>query len=731
MQVKRAVCPHDCWDTCGMLAQVEGGRVLKVVGDPDHPITRGFLCVKVNAYHERVHHPDRVLYPHVRRAPKGRGGRDAFQRVSWDEAIGRIADRWKTLIAAHGPEVILPYSYAGTIGTLHYHSLDRRFFHYMGASRLARTICSSAGAEAMKLTLGARIGYDPEDMVEAKLIIVWGLNVLSSNVHQWPILEDARRRGARLVVIDPYRHATARRADLHLSPRPGTDAALALGLMHVLIFENLYDKEFVARSTHGFAELKERVAEYPPERAAEITGVRAADIAGLAREYARSRPAAIRVGYGVQRHTNGGAIVRAIACLPALAGHFGVPGGGFLLSNGQAPGLASLEGEELIRGNPRTINMVRIGEALESADPPIYSLYVYNSNPATVAPDQNRVIRGLLRSDLYTVVHEQHFTETCDYADVVLPATTNLEHLDLHTSYWHLYVQLNEPAIAPLGESKPNTEVFRMLARAMGYSEPKLLAGDEELIAEALASGHPHLEGITLAALRRNGGRMRLNVGVPSLHRRHVPFADGRFPTPSGKVEFYSERLAARGLDPLPGYEPPAESPDGSPDLHRVYPLQLVTPAAHHFLNSSFGNLASLRKKEKRPTIYLHPADAAARGIQTGDRVRVFNQRGSVVLFADVGDWSRPGVAVSPSIWWNARMDEIAGAENGGRGINALTSAALSDYGEGASFHTNLVQVELVPAAALPPTPPTEGATTCLNSRPGAGESSAAFPPRI
>lgn len=703
MQVKRAVCPHDCWDTCGMLAHVEGGRVLKVVGDPDHPTTRGFLCVKVNAYHERVHHPDRVLYPCLRRAPKGQGGRDAFARVSWDEAIGHIADRWQSLIAAHGPEAILPYSYAGTMGALHYHSLDRRFFHYMGASRLGRTICSSAGGEAMMLTLGARTGYDPEDMVDARLIIVWGLNVLSSNVHQWPIIEEARKRGARLVVIDPYRHETARRADWHLSPRPGTDGALALGLMHVLIAEDLYDKDYVARHTTGFPQLKERVAEYPPARVAEITGIPAEDIVRLAREYAGSRPAAIRVGYGLQRHTNGGATVRAIACLPALCGHWGVPGGGFLLSNGQAPGLADLAGQELIRGNPRSINMIRLGEALLEAEPPVYSLYVYNCNPANVAPDQNRVIQGLLRENLFTVVHEQHFTETCDYADVVLPATTNLEHLDLHTSYWHLYVQLNEPAISPLGESKPNTEVFRLLARAMGYTEPKLFTSDEDLIREAIGSGHPHLEDITLEALRANGGRMRLRTAGS----RHVPFGDGRFPTPSGKVEFYSERLAARGLDPLPGYAPPAESPDGSPELYRRYPLQLVSPAAHHFLNSSFGNVTSLQKKERRPTIYLHPDDAAARRIQTGERVRVFNDRGSVVLFAEVGDWSRPGVAVSPSIWWNERMPSAgtaaagtvtagdgAGSATGGRGINALTSAAVADYGGGASFHSNLVQVE-------------------------------------
>lgn len=690
MEVRRAVCPHDCWDTCGMLVHVEGGRAVKVVGDPHHPTTRGFLCVKVNAYHERVHHPNRVLYPYVRRLPKGRGGRDAFTRVSWDEAIGLIADRWKTLIAAHGPESILPYSYAGTMGALNYNSLDRRFFHYMGASRLARTICSAAGSEAIRVTLGERVGYDPEDMVDAKLIVVWGLNVLTSNVHQWPILEEARRRGAKLVVIDPYRHETARRADWHLSPRPGTDGALALGLMQVLIAENLYDKACVESHTTGFPQLRERVAEYPPERVAAITGIPADDIRRLAREYAAARPAALRVGYGLQRHTNGGATVRAIACLPALCGHWGVPGGGFLLSNGQAAGLKSLEGTELVRGNPRTINMIRLGEALLEADPPIYSLYVYNSNPANVAPDQNRVIQGLLRGDLFTVVHEQHFTETCDYADVVLPATTNLEQLDLHTSYWHLYVQLNEPAIPPQGESKPNTEVFRLLARAMGYTEPKLFTSDEDLIREALDSGHPHLEGITLEALRANGGIMRLRT--PG--QKYVPFADGRFPTPSGKVEFYSQQLAAAGLDPLPGYVPPAESPDGSPELYRRYPLHLITPAAHHFLNSSFGNVPSLQKKEGRPTIYLHPDDAAARGIRTGDRVRVFNGRGSVALFAAVGDWSRPGVAISPSIWWNEQMTRLSGPENAGRGINALTSAAVADYGGGASFHTNLVQVE-------------------------------------
>ena len=675
----RAVCPHDCWDTCSLVVHRRGGRVHKVAGDPQHPVTGGFVCVKVNHYPERIYSPDRVLYPQLRVGPKGSG---SFREASWEEALATIATRWREIIARHGPEAILPYSYAGTMGLLNGGSLDRRFFNYLGASRLRRTICSSAGGEALRLTLGARLGADPEGMRASRLIIAWGINILTTNVHQWPIILEARKRGATLVVIDPYRHQTARRADWHLSPRPGTDAALALGLMHVLIDEDLYDKAYVERFTLGFDALAGRVAQYPPRRVEEITGVSEGDIRRLARLYATARPSVIRLGYGIQRHTNGGQTVRTIAALPALVGSWGEAGGGLLLSNSDAFPLdqAALERPDLTRGNPREINMIQLGRALLEADPPVQSLYVYNSNPAAVAPEQGLVLRGLAREDLFTVVHEQLMTDTAAYADVVLPATTQFEHLDLHASYWHLYLQLNRPAIAPLGEAKPNTEVFRLLARAMGFDEPALQDSDEELIRQALSVDHPHLAGITLERLRREHS-IRLN-----LERPFVPFRQG-FPTPSGKVELYSPRLAERGLDPLPGYQPPAESREADPGLFGRYPLHFLTPSAHHFLNSSFANLPALLLKEGQPTLFINPLDAAERGIASGDRVRVYNDRGECLLMARIGDQVQPGVVLSPSLWWSR-------SSPGERNVNATTSAREADYGGGAVFHTNLVEVE-------------------------------------
>lgn len=668
-----------------MLVHVKDGRAVRVMGDPDNPVTRGYLCIKTNHYVERVYSPDRVLYPLKRTGPKGSG---QFERISWDEALRTIADRFRATIAEHGAEAILPYSYAGTIGTLHYGSMDRRFFHRLGASQLQRTICSAAGSAATTSVLGVRQGPDPEDMVEARLIVVWGVNVISSNTHQWPIIQEARRRGATLVVIDPYRYKGAREADWHLSPRPGTDAAFVLGVMHTLIREGWIDRDYIDRYTTGYEHLALRAAEWPPERAAAVTGIPEEEIIRFARLWWESRPAVLRVGYGLQRHTNGGSSVRAICMLPALTGHWRDRGGGFLLSNSGSYGFnsAALERPDLMpTPRPRTINMIELGKALtEVSDPPVKALFVYNSNPANVAPNQSRVLAGLSREDLFTVVHEQLFTDTCRYADIILPATTQLEHTDLMNSYWHLYVQLNEPAIAPLGEAVPNTELFRRLAKAMGFTEPCFADSDEELIRQALSGGSPYLEGITLERLQQEK--------IIKVNRPAAPFAEGGFRTPSGKAEFYSEALAAAGLDPVVDYVPPAESIDGSPELAARYPIALITPAAHHFLNTTFANLPSMMKREGAPTVYLNPADAAVRGIRSGDWVRLFNDRGSVRLQAQVGDWSKPGVAISPSIWWSRFMPD-------GAGINVLTTDKVADMGGGASFHTNLVQVE-------PATPP-------------------------
>lgn len=672
-----------------MLVHVKDGRAVRVEGDPDNPVTRGYLCVKTNHYEERVYSPDRVLYPMRRTGPKGSG---QFERVSWDEALTEIASRLRAVAAQYGPEAILPYSYAGTIGELHYGSMDRRFFHKLGASQLARTICATAGGEGILSVTGVKHGPDPEDLVDAKLIVVWGVNVISSNSHQWPIIQEARRRGAQLVVIDPYRYKGARLADWHISPRPGTDTAFVLGVMHELITQDWLDHDYIERYTTGFDRLAEKVETWSPERAAAVTGISADEIRRFARLWHESRPAVLRVGYGLQRHTNGGSTIRAICMLPALTGHWRDRGGGFLLSNSGSYGFdaPALERPDLMPSpEPRTINMIELGKVLTAVnDPPVKALVVYNSNPAVVAPNQSKVLEGLSREDLFTVVSEQLFTDTCRWADYVLPATTQLEHLDLMYSYWHLYVQLNEPAIAPLGEAVPNTELFRRLAKAMGFTDPCFSDSDEELVRQALGSGSPYLAGITLERLKQ--------AHMIKVQRAPAPFAEGGFKTASGKVEFYSEALARAGHDPVVDYVPPAESVDGSPELAQNYPLNLVSPAAHHFLNSTFANMARMMKNEGAPTVYLNPVDAEARGLATGDWARVVNDRGAVRLRVQVGDWSRPGVVISPSLWWSRFMPD-------GVGLNVLTTDAVADYGGGASFHTNLVQVE---RAAAPETQP-------------------------
>jgi len=671
-----------------MLVTVQDGRAVKIEGDPRHPITRGFLCGKVGQHYlDLVYSPRRVLTPRRRIGPKGEG---RFAEITWDEAIAEIADRYQAIIAAYGPEAILPYSYSGTLGVINEGAMDRRFFNRLGASRLERTICSEAGKMGYQYTIGSLIGTDPAAFARARLILVWGTNPATSHVHLMPFIKEARRNGARLIVIDPRRTRTARLADRYIPVRPGTDAALALGMMHIIINEGLYDADYVARYTVGFDQLCERVQEYPPEEVEPVTGVPAEDIRHLAREYARTRPAVIRINYGLQRHTNGGMMVRTIACLPALVGAWRDAGGGLLLSTSGAFPLntAALRREDLWpNGPPRLVNMNQLGQALLTLDgPPIKALYVYDSNPAASAPDSAQVIRGLLREDLFTVVHDPFFTDTTDYADIVLPATTQLEHMDLHKSYGHYCLQLNLPAIAPVGQSLSNVEVFRRLAHAMGFTEPCFDDSVEDMIRQALDVNHPYLEGITLERLRRDGWA-RLN-----LPEDWAPFAEGGFATPSGKVEFYSQPMAADGHDPLPRHDPVAESPEGDPALAAQYPLQLLTPSAHFFLNSSFAHVDGLMKKQAEPFIELSPEDAAARSIAEGDWVRVWNDRGECLLRAHVGNAVQPGVAAAESIWWSKLSP-------GGKGINQLTSQRLTDMGRGATFYTCLVEVEKVSAA--------------------------------
>jgi anaerobic selenocysteine-containing dehydrogenase len=687
----RAVCPHDCPDTCGLVVTVRDGRAVELRGDRDHPFTRGFLCQKVSRYLERVYHPDRLQHPLRRVGPKGSG---RFERVAWDEALDAIAERFRAIAGSpDGPQAILPYSYAGTMGKLHGESLDRRFFHRLGASLLDRTICASAGSAGCQATLGTRAALDPETVVHSRYIINWGSNTSVTNMHLWALMFQARKAGARIVSIDPYRCKTAARSDWWLPIRPGTDAALALGLMHVLWRDGLQDDDYLERYCLGTAELRQRVlTEYPPEKVAAITGIPAADVEKLAHEYGTVKPALIRLNYGMQRHGGGGMAVRTICCLPAVIGAWRHAGGGALLSTSQMYPFnnKALQRPDLIPPGTRTVNMTQLAEALngELPGPPVRGLYVYNSNPAAVCPDQNRVLAGLRREDLFTVVHEQFQTDTADYADYVLPATTQLEHFDLHGSYGHLYVQTNEPAIAPLAEAKSNNDVFRLLARRMGF-EPELFeVSDEQLAAEALAAplsptGFPPrraFEGIGLERLRREGP-VRLN-----LPREYAPFAQGGFGTPSGKCEFYSATLAAQGLDPMPTYTPPHEDPQTRPDLAARYPLQMVSPPAPAFLNSTFVNVESLRQQAGEPTVELHPEDAAARGIADRQWVRVFNDRGGFRARALVGATVKRGVVVTLGVWWNKYAGD-------GVNCNTTTSSKLTDLGGGATFFDNLVEV--------------------------------------
>ena len=721
-KVVHTVCSHDCPDSCGVLVTVDGtGRAVKVQGDPGHPVTQGFLCGKVAKYLDRVYAPERVLYPLKRKSGVAKGplkrGEEhkAFERVSWDEALDSIAERLRAVAEEFGPESILPYSYAGTIGQLGYGSMDRRFFHRLGASQLDRTICSEAGGEAWKLVYGKKLGTPPEDYALAKLVVAWGANIHGNNVHLWPMIEQARRAGGRLIVIDPYRTRTAALADWHIAIRPGTDGALALGMMRVILNEGL----------------AERVKEYTPARVAEWTGMTAAEIEGLAREYATTWPTALRVNYGLQRTEYGGEAMRTIAMLPALTGawkHRG-GGGGLSLSGAFEWDEDALRRPDLAMASPlkrlaRTVNMCELGEALEERGsgvsglgsgrvegtvtegpgttgpraldcPPVKALFVYNSNPGAVAPDQNAVRRGLARTDLFTVVHEQFFNDTTDYADYVLPATTFLEHTDIQGAYGHYYVGLSEQAIEPPGEARSNVWLFGQLGQRMGFEEACFRDTPEEMVKQALGIGtdghsqNPGMEHITLEDLKERGH-------IPLAFHRNalighsgsepfLPYAGEKLATPSGKIEFDSEVLKARGSDGLPRFKPPTESRWGE-DAKR-YPLEFLSRKADNYMNSTFANLDGHRKMEAQTNqrLEMHPADAAARGIGEGDAVRIWNDRGEMRLTAMLNAHLPAGVVAGKLDWGKMNAD--------GANVNALTSQRLTDIGAGATFYSTLVEV--------------------------------------
>jgi anaerobic selenocysteine-containing dehydrogenase len=669
-----------------MLVTVEDGRAVRVAGDPDHPFTNGFLCAKVNRYIERTYHRDRLLYPMRRVGAKGAG---RFERISWDAALNEVAERLSAIARSpDGPQAILPYSYAGTMGMLQGSSIDRRFFHSLGASKLDRTICSMAGTVGMRMTVGANIGADVEGTPQSDLVLLWGTNTLTSNPHMWPFVLRARENGARVIAIDPIRTRTAAQCDEWIPIRPGTDAALALGMMHVIFERRLENREFLERHTLGEEQLRARAREYPPDRVAKITGLSDETVVRLGTVYGHSRAAFIRVNYGLQRHAGGGMAVRTIACLPAVTGHWRKAGGGVNLSTSAnfTFDKATLERPDL---SPpvRTINMIRLGDALTTPDagvggPPVRAMVCYNSNPAAVAPDRNAVVRGLAREDLFTVVLEHFQTDTADWADILLPATTQLEHWDIHLSYGHHYVTLNRPSIAALGESKPNTEIFRLLAQRMNLGDPSLQDDDMTLISQALNSASTKLRGVTLDALLDRGWT-RLNVPTP-----YLPFGEGEFLTPSGKCEFYSERLKEMGLDPIPTYIPPYESPERDAPLVARYPLTLISSPAHQFLNTTFVNIDSLRRAAREPECIVHPADAERRGIGAGMRVAIHNDRGTFTAIARVEENIREGVVWAPSIWWGKLAADGANA-------NQTTSQRETDMGHGPVFYDNQVEVSL------------------------------------
>jgi anaerobic selenocysteine-containing dehydrogenase len=687
----RGACPHDCPDTCGVITEVQDGRAVGFHGDSEQPITKGWLCAKVRPYLDHVYHPDRLLFPMRRSGPKGSG---RWQRISWTEALNEIATRWQDIIARYGAEAILPYSYSGTLGLVQMTVSSARFWNRLGASQLQRSICGAAAEMAVEATLGIRASQPYEDVVHSKLVILWGHNPVSTAPHFMPFLRRAQHQGCKVVVIDPRRTRTAQGADWHLAPLPGTDGVLAMGLCHLLVRDGQHDEAWLQAHTIGWPQLRERLTDFPPECVADITGLPEQDIMRLARLYASTRPGLIKIADGINRNRNGGQNVRAICALPALTGQYGVRGGGLAYStSGYLQwDKSAVHHWEDCPAPGRSVNMNRLGAALlgEATDPPIMSLFVFGANPATSSPNAGRIVDGLQRDDLFAVVHELFLTDTADYADIILPATSQLEHTDLHKAYGQTMLTYNWPAIAPLGECKSNWEVMNMLADAMGFSDPWLRQSPDQVIAEVLtatAATNPTLRGITLSELQMNGA-VSLKLESQS------PFVDRQFPTPSRKVELFSQRLADSGYDPLPGsFTQTADDGEALKQKGEPAALSLLTGASHHFVSSSLANQEGLLQRAGTPYVEIHPDDAAARGIASGDTVLVENRRGWCRLRAVVTTAVRPGVVVSPKGRWAKR--------SGGRNVNWTTSDTLADMAGQSTFHSNRVWLRRDDGSAL------------------------------
>lgn len=695
MEIAYSVCPHDCPDACALKVEINDGKITKVAGDVSHPVTRGVICEKVRAYPERIYNPARILYPMRRVGKKGAG---KFERITWKVAVGEIVSRWKELINTYGAESILPYSYGGTEGVINNAGMDRRLFNKLGATKLKRSICSAAGSSGYKLAYGVSAGINPINTIDSKFIIFWGINALETNIHQALFADRARKNGAKIIAVDVHRNKTAKWADDFYMILPGSDGALALGLAHIILRDDLADKTFLEKYAYGFNEYRLKVKEYPPERVADLTGLTPQRIEYLAHSYATVKPSFIRIGNGLQHHDNGGINTWAIALLPALVGAWRDTGGGALKSNsGYFPlNDDAVKRPDLTKNSPRTVNMVRLGKALcELDDPPVRSLYVYNSNPAVVAPNQNLVLAGLARDDLFTVVHEQVMTDTAKFADIILPATTSFEHADLYISYWHTVIQWADPVIHRVGEAMPNIDVFRLIASAFGFTEPCFLDSEEDIAKQALDTPYWRNRGITLDRIKKERFVM---LSIPDR-----PFAEGGFFTASGKVAFKNEEVAKLGLCETPDYRPinnRQENPlsrcqnkkhkkDDSCDIlpKHDFPLTLITPPNHFFLNSTFVDVASLKVKAGEPFLEINPKDAEDRGILDNDTVSIENDRGRLLLKAKVIDSVLPGVVIAAGLWWRENYKN-------GNGVNSLTSDNLSDIGEGATFFSASVEVK-------------------------------------
>ncbi|WNZ24133.1 molybdopterin oxidoreductase family protein [Leptolyngbya sp. NK1-12] len=698
--VIKGACPHDCPDTCAMLTTVQDGSAISVSGNADYPYTKGTLCGKVDKYLHRVYSPDRILYPLRQVGPKGCG---RFQQISWDEALDEIAERFESIIADYGSEAILSCNYLGQQGILNGIASGDAFFNRLGASVSERTLCNSGTRTAYFMTFGATPGTDPEQFIHAKYIILWACNAISTNLHLWPIISEARKQGAKLVVIDPFQTRTAKQADWHISVRPGTDGALALGMMHVIIQQDLIDTDYVEKYTIGYEQLKARAREFPPERVAKITGVSVEDIIRLAQEYATAQPAVIRIGVALERQAGGGQAVRAICCLPALVGAWRHLGGGFLQVTNWAFPIQwnAIQRPDFIKPGTRVINLWQLGAALTGElelNPPIKSLFVYNCNPLVMIAEQEKIVAGLQRDDLFTIVSEQFMTDTADFADIVLPATTQIEQFDLMYSWGQLYLTANLPAIPPIGAAIPNAKLFRKLAARMGFEEEHFKLTDEELIQKAIDWSSPTLQGVDLELIKQQG--------FVKLHIDPTPHAAGNFATPSGKCEFfsskalqgnfvmpflrqgYTEMQSGEPLDPLPNYTPLRESCPSDPERASRYPLNLISAKSHAFINSCYGNLPKHKRMEGAPRVFIHPEDAAHRSIEHGQLVKVFNDRGAFEVIAHVGNEVQPGVVVASLGHWRK-------LSHSNSSLNAVASSVFADLGRAAAVSDTLVEVIL------------------------------------